>query len=155
MIVIGGDARARRSSFCVRWRWLAGVAVYCRFTPSNAPKVAAMPLSGMLAAGLAVNGVLHVNGGVPAAGRRISGLSLWCPGTDVDWLQPDEGEPELTYLPSRLWLIGLGHLGQAYLGPQPAALSGSRRSEFGAAGHRRHNGIDGEHFHPDRCRHGW
>lgn len=76
----------------------------------------AMPLSGMLAAALAVNeAFLHVNGGLPAAGRRALGLSLWHPGAEVDWLQPDASEPTLTYLPSRLWLIGLGHLGQAYL----------------------------------------
>ena len=75
-----------------------------------------MPLSGMLAAGLAVNeAFLFVNGGMPAAGRRALGLSLWRPGPEADWLQPDESEPPLTYLPSRLWLIGLGHLGQAYL----------------------------------------
>ena len=75
-----------------------------------------MPLSGMLAAGLAVNeAFLFVNGGTPAAGRRALGLSLWRPDGEVDWLQPDESEPALTYLPSRLWLIGLGHLGQAYL----------------------------------------
>ena len=30
-------------------------------------------------------------------------------------LAGDSEEPDLTYLPSRLWLIGLGHLGQAYL----------------------------------------
>ena len=53
--------------------------------------------------------------GMPAAGRRALGLSLWRPGPEADWLQPDESEPPLTYLPSRLWLIGLGHLGQAYL----------------------------------------
>ena len=40
---------------------------------------------------------------------------MWRPGPEADWLQPDESEPALTYLPSRLWLIGLGHLGQAYL----------------------------------------
>lgn len=47
------------------------------------------------------------------AGRRTAGLSLWRPG--VDWLAQDDSEPELTFLPSRLWLIGLGNLGQAYL----------------------------------------
>ncbi|EQD31201.1 UBA/ThiF-type NAD/FAD binding fold containing protein, partial [mine drainage metagenome] len=70
----------------------------------------------MLAGALAVNeAFLYVNGGVPAAGKRALGLSLWRPGMEVDWLQSDESEPVLTYLPSRLWLIGLGHLGQAYL----------------------------------------
>jgi hypothetical protein len=46
------------------------------------------------------------------AGRRSSGLSLWQPG--VDWLADDPTEPTLSYLPSRLWLIGLGNLGQAF-----------------------------------------
>ncbi|MBB3302861.1 hypothetical protein FHT72_006808 [Rhizobium sp. BK077] len=45
------------------------------------------------------------------AGRRPAGLSLWNP--DADWSY-DVGEPELTYLPASLWLIGLGNLGQAY-----------------------------------------
>lgn len=46
------------------------------------------------------------------AGRRSAGVSLWRPG--VDWLVEDRTEPRLAYLPSRLWLIGLGNLGQAF-----------------------------------------
>ena len=48
----------------------------------------------------------------PMAGKRAAGLSLWRPG--VDWLVDDPTEPALSYLPSRLWLIGLGNLGQAF-----------------------------------------
>jgi hypothetical protein len=48
----------------------------------------------------------------PMAGRRAAGLSLWRPGQD--WLAADPSEPALAYLPSRLWLIGLGNLGQAF-----------------------------------------
>jgi hypothetical protein len=46
------------------------------------------------------------------AGYRHLGLSLWTPGTN--WLEVDESEPALAWLPSQLWLIGLGNLGQAY-----------------------------------------
>jgi hypothetical protein len=46
------------------------------------------------------------------AGSRVSGLSLWRPG--YDWLKDDATEPTLAYLPSQLWLIGLGNLGQAF-----------------------------------------
>jgi hypothetical protein len=46
------------------------------------------------------------------AGRRPSGLSLWRPG--ADWLTDDATEPALAFLPSRLWIIGLGNLGQAF-----------------------------------------
>lgn len=116
-IVIGGGAAERREGFCVRTAakgWRGGILpIHSELQPSGAE---AMPLSGMLAAALAVNeAFLHVTGGSPAAGRRALGLSLWNPDADVDWLQPDTEEPVLTYLPSRLWLIGLGHLGQAYL----------------------------------------
>jgi hypothetical protein len=46
------------------------------------------------------------------AGRRNAGLSLWQPGRD--WFAVGEEEPALAYLPSRLWLVGLGNLGQAF-----------------------------------------
>lgn len=116
-IVIGGSERERRSGFCVRTAaagWRGGILpVHSELQPDGD---GAMPLSGMLAAGLAVNeAFLFMNGGMPAAGRRALGLSLWRPDRDADWLQSDQSEPALTYLPSRLWLIGLGHLGQAYL----------------------------------------
>jgi hypothetical protein len=69
----------------------------------------------MLAAALAVNeAFLYVRAENAAAGYRTVGLSLWDPRNDVDWLAPT-GEPRLTLLPSRLWLLGLGHLGQAFL----------------------------------------
>jgi hypothetical protein len=46
------------------------------------------------------------------AGYRPHGLSLWKPG--ADWLASDGTEPGITWLPSHLWLIGLGNLGQAF-----------------------------------------
>jgi hypothetical protein len=47
----------------------------------------------------------------PLAGRRSAGMSLW--NSAVDWLD-EADEPPLSYLPSSLWLIGLGNLGQAF-----------------------------------------
>jgi hypothetical protein len=49
----------------------------------------------------------------PRAGKVDAGVSLWAPGTD--WRKPNSDEPLVAWLPSRLWLIGLGNLGQAYL----------------------------------------
>ncbi len=46
------------------------------------------------------------------AGRRALGLSVWRPG--ADWMVADPTEPLLAFLPSRLWLIGLGNVGQAF-----------------------------------------
>ncbi len=47
------------------------------------------------------------------AGKRSAGLSLWRP--TQDWLSNASEGPSITFLPSDLWLIGLGNLGQAYL----------------------------------------
>jgi hypothetical protein len=55
------------------------------------------------------------NHDMATAGRRSLGLSLWNPAPETDWLDAAQDEPVLALLPSRLWLIGLGHLGQAYL----------------------------------------
>jgi hypothetical protein len=41
------------------------------------------------------------------------GLSLWRP--DLHWLDVQSCGPELEMLPQNLWLLGLGHLGQAYV----------------------------------------
>lgn len=50
-----------------------------------------------------------------AAGRRPRGLSIWRPDGDHDWLSPASDGPPLSLLPNRLWILGLGHLGQAFL----------------------------------------
>jgi hypothetical protein len=86
----------------------------------------AMALSPMLSAALAVSEAFaHVADRNAAAGRRLVGLSLW--DLTRDWLAPDSA-PELEVVPSRLWLIGLGHLGQAFLwalGVLPVPRDGS------------------------------
>ena len=70
------------------------------------------PLSGVLAASLGVSEAFQNLRGNAVAGRRSTGLSLWEPR--CDWRdEAAYGEP-CRYLPKRLWLIGLGHLGQAY-----------------------------------------
>ena len=116
-IVVGGERGDRRTGFCIRTAasgWRGGILpIHSELTPAAGPT---MPLTGMLSAALAINeAYLFVSGGMQAAGRRVLGLSLWQPGTDVDWLSEDSTEPELSFLPAKLWLIGLGHLGQAYL----------------------------------------
>jgi hypothetical protein len=41
-----------------------------------------------------------------------TGLSLWRP--DLPWLDANASGPPIEGLPAKLWLLGLGHLGQAY-----------------------------------------
>jgi hypothetical protein len=72
--------------------------------------------SGVLAGALAVSEAFqHIRGGNPMAGRRAIGLSLWRLEPGISWLDCIEIGPPLNHLPSKLWLIGLGHLGQAFL----------------------------------------
>lgn len=67
----------------------------------------------ILAAAIGVGEVFQHLRGNPIAGRRTVGMSLWVPG-HADWETAPEGPLEIL-LPAKLWLIGLGHLGQAYL----------------------------------------
>lgn len=72
--------------------------------------------AGVLAGALSVSEAFQfVRGRNAIAGHRSVGLSLWRPQSEMSWLEEKENGPALKILPSRLWLIGLGHLGQAYL----------------------------------------
>jgi hypothetical protein len=102
------DARAWR----VTWQgWRAGV-IPARDKWALGDD-AIMPLAPALAAGICAAEIFAMHAGDhPLAGKRASGLSLWRPSSD--WTKVDDTEPTLAFLPSRLWLIGLGNLGQAY-----------------------------------------
>lgn len=101
--------------FCVRAvcdGWLGGVI------PSDEvddfPRRMEFTPAGVLSGALAVSEAFQHVAGNAYAGRRTLGLSLWEPGGLGSWLESSLGQP-LRSLPSRAWLIGLGHLGQAYL----------------------------------------
>lgn len=115
-IYIGGPVRPRSASFQVRTvfaGWRGGVMP--AHAPFNGGEAFTVALAPMLAAALAVNeAFFHVQGKTPTAGRRAAGFSLWALD-NPSWLNPEEDAPAVQYLPSHLWLIGLGHLGQAYL----------------------------------------
>lgn len=69
--------------------------------------------AGVLAGALGVSETFQFLRGTNAlAGRREIGLSLWRP--EQDFRIADSG-PSVTELPARIWMIGLGHLGQAVL----------------------------------------
>ena len=129
MITVGGPPQIRTNGFHLRAvfaGWRGGIV------PADSEVVliggTTIPLSAMLSAAIAVNEAFrYVAGGGSATGRRAVGLSLWRP-SGGDWLGCAEDGPELRFLPARLWLIGLGHLGQAYLWglgflPYPAATA--------------------------------
>ena len=82
--------------------------------------------AGVLAGALAVAEVFQfLRGNQPIAGKRGVGLSLWRP--EMSWQDSAAWGPNIDRLPSALWLIGLGNLGQAYLwtlGMLPYAVPG-------------------------------
>jgi hypothetical protein len=110
-VVIGAPTReppgsAVMHAICSGW---AGGVVQ---DPSEVPRESGITLAGVIAGGLAVSEAFQHCGGSPEAARRDVGISLWRP--DVDWRADEARGPRLAYLPSALWLLGLGHLGQGY-----------------------------------------
>jgi hypothetical protein len=110
--VIGTVASPLRATWRITWEgWRGGVV------PSNYPvklnEHDAIAITPILAAAVcAAEAFAYHAGDHPMAGKRAHGLSLWQPGND--WLSADANEPRLQFLPSRLWIIGLGNLGQAF-----------------------------------------
>jgi len=92
--------------------WIAKVGP-ARDVP-RLPEREYFPLAGILAASLALSELFLSFAGISLdATRRTVGLSLWRPDLAIDG-----GEAlgtQVEYLPGPLWVLGLGHLGNAYL----------------------------------------
>lgn len=110
--VIGTARSDARPAWQLTWEgWRGGVVTTDH--PVRLDERSGMELAPMLAAAIcAAEAFAFCAGDHVLAGRRAHGLSLWRPGQE--WLAADPSEPRLTYLPSRLWFIGLGNLGQAF-----------------------------------------
>ena len=116
LVAVGNAKPAIRSGFAIRVTfeaWSAGILPLGHddmrlgesheFTPA-----------GVLAGALAVAEAFQfLRGNQPIAGKRGVGLSLWRP--EMPWQHDAARGPDIDRLPSALWLIGLGNLGQAYL----------------------------------------
>jgi len=115
-IFVGAEAGSRAEGFQMRtaycgWR-AAALPLHADFEHGEDYVVALAP---MAAAAFAVSeAYFFVQGQTKIAGKRPMGLSLWNPA-GRNWQRFDRTAPRLEFLPSRLWLIGLGHLGQAFL----------------------------------------
>jgi hypothetical protein len=69
--------------------------------------------AGVLAGAIGVAEIFQrVRGGTPMACRRAIGLDLW--DLHRDWLRGGSA-PSPEHLPSEIWIVGMGNLGQAYL----------------------------------------
>lgn len=113
--VIGDAKPPQEAAVCwqLTWQGWSGGVVPHRAGPRRLEERDAFSIAPALAAAVcAAEAFAFHAGDHPLAGRRATGLSLWSPGRD--WQSIDAGEPALAYLPSRLWLIGMGNLGQAF-----------------------------------------
>lgn len=116
-ISIGSSSDFIRKGFSIKTTfdgWRAGIM------PSSSKSILKERIdfapAGILAGALAVNeAFMHLRGNMAEAGFRTVGMSLWEPGKVDNWMQPSADEPKSVCLPTKIWLIGLGHLGQAYL----------------------------------------
>ena len=111
--VVFGDAPAPNGALRVTFDgWVAAVGP--ADTLSRLPERDYCSLSGILAASVAISEIFLSFAEISVeATRRAISLSLWNPG--IDPRDPAAlGEP-IEYLPKELWVLGLGHLGNAYL----------------------------------------
>lgn len=115
IVAVGQSIASEPGQFAIRTTfdgWRGGIV------PAASPglaEVGEFPLSGALGGALAVAEVFaHLNGET-MAGYRSVGLSLWDLDPTADWRDPASDGPAVFALPSDFWIIGLGHLGQAYL----------------------------------------
>ena len=115
-LVLGAAPETAPPAFCIQLSWdhwrfeikPLGTGGKLTCTDDN-------PLAGIGAAALGVNeAFMHIRGDLAEAGHRSIGMSLWNPLAFPDWHNDADKGPALAYLPKSLWLVGLGHLGQAY-----------------------------------------
>lgn len=93
--------------------WTGGVAVIGE--PINLTGSQVFPLGGVFAASLGVGlALLHAMGIEPTVFHRASGMNLWRPDEIENWYHDSILAPSPVNFADNLWLLGLGHLGQAY-----------------------------------------
>lgn len=89
-------------------QWVAGVSPD---EPTPSLGNASVPAA-VLAGAIAVSECFQRLRGFSLAADRLVGVSLWRP--ESAWEAPDAEGPVVRELPSAAWLLGLGHLGQAF-----------------------------------------
>ncbi len=116
VLVVGEVAVVGVRTLQVTWDgWFAHVDV----NGQRLPERGNMPLSAVAAGALAVTECFKVLLGDLEATYRNRSLNLWQPAiaaypTGADLPGPNLVGPVVKYLPSQAWIVGLGHLGQAF-----------------------------------------
>ena len=111
-LTIGRCARVVPGAIVLHLTWNGWAGGAVTSAESRLDESAEFTVAGVLAGALGVSEAFQHQRGSLLAGRRTVGLSLWDP--NAEWASDAAAGPELRFLPTRLWLLGLGHLGQAY-----------------------------------------
>jgi hypothetical protein len=111
--LIFGSASPTQDSLRVTFDgWVAKVGP--AHSENRLPEREYCPLSGVLAGALAISELFLSFAEISIeASRRTVGLSLWRPELDI--IHPLAIGIPVEFLPRELWILGLGHLGNAYL----------------------------------------
>lgn len=112
-VIVGAPTRRPTHGIALTFEgWRGGIV------PAEAARLAerttVMPAA-VLAGAFAAAEAFAMLRGEAEAGYRSVGLSLWRPERTAHWLQPESDGPHLEAMPDNLWILGLGHLGQAFL----------------------------------------
>lgn len=128
LITIGAPLRGRGWEVACWWdRWLSGLR-----TDAAPCGDARLGLAGVFAGALAVRQVFASMLLAAAHAPEAATVSLWEPWSEA----PTDAGPVRFTAPNALWLVGLGHLGQAfvwnllslpYVGPRRAVLQDDQR----------------------------
>lgn len=111
--IVLGDAPAGHKALRLTFDgWIAKVGPALQ--TDRLPEREYCSLAGVLGAALAVSEIFLSFADISVeASRRTAAMSLWQPGADITSASA-LGVP-IEYLPRSLWVLGLGHLGNAYL----------------------------------------
>lgn len=111
-LLFGVEANLKKSLHVICNGWVGGISELMVLNPpAISPDFA---LGGVMAGALGVAGAFfRVTKLRSIFGSDSIGISLWKP--HINWLLPEANGCELKILPQKLWVLGLGHLGQAYL----------------------------------------
>lgn len=111
-LVIGCTNNPPQGSVVIHATWEGWIGAAVDNQADRLPEMTEFPLAGILSVALGISEAFRHTQGCQTAGRRPIGLSLWKP--QDNWRDNNSLGPTDYYLPTNLWLIGLGHLGQAY-----------------------------------------
>jgi hypothetical protein len=122
-VVVGSAGADVTGSVVIYTTWESWSGGVVEQADDRLPETIEFPLAGVVAAAIAVSEAFQHMRGYAPTGRRPAGLSLWRP--DLRWRDPEAFGPRCRALPASYWLLGLGHLGQAYawvIGTLPYAV---------------------------------